>query len=57
MCANGELETLVVRAGIFDDLETLNESKPVVEIYVAQRLKWIVPVHGCEQHNGMLPSS
>ena len=55
--AEGQLERAAVRAGIFDDLDVLHGSKPVIEIYTAQRLRWIEPVEGCEQYDGMLPSS
>jgi len=53
---DGELGTIVMRAGIFDDQNLLHQCKPIVEIYAGQRLKWIVPVEGCQQFEGMLPS-
>ena len=53
---DGELETIVMRAGMFDDQDMLHQCKPIVEIYTCQRLKWIAPVEGCQQFEGMLPS-
>ena len=53
---DGELETVVMRAGIFDDQDILHQCKPIVEIYTCQRLKWIAPAEGCQQFEGMLPS-
>lgn len=52
--ADGETTSLVVRAGIFDEQELLHRSAPVVEIFTAQRLRWIVPVDGCQQFEGMM---
>ena len=51
-----ELETVVMRAGIFDDQDLLHQCKPIVEIYTCHRLNWIAPVEGCQQFEGMLPS-
>lgn len=54
---DGELSgTLVIRAGIFEDVNLLSKCKPVVEIFTSQRLDWIVPVEGCKQIDGMLPA-
>ncbi|OQE46543.1 hypothetical protein PENCOP_c001G04082 [Penicillium coprophilum] len=54
--SNGEPnEVTVVRAGIFDDLEILNEQKPQVEIYAERRVKWVCPIEGAAQVDGMLP--
>ncbi|KAJ5386804.1 hypothetical protein N7509_009345 [Penicillium cosmopolitanum] len=47
-------ETTVVRAGILDDAEKLNEQKPQVEIYTDTRLEWISPIEGASQFKGML---
>ncbi|THY14262.1 hypothetical protein D6D01_08161 [Aureobasidium pullulans] len=53
---SGQLQTAVVRAGCFDDLEVLKGKKPSVEIYTAQRMEWILPVEGAAQFEGMLPA-
>lgn len=53
---SGKLQTAVVRAGCFDDLEVLKGKKPSVEIYTAQRMEWILPVEGAAQFEGMLPA-
>jgi Uncharacterized conserved protein len=51
--------TIVVRAGIFDDIEILNEHKPQVEIYTDGRVEWMTPIEEAGQFVGMppLPSS
>lgn len=43
---------IVIRAGIFDDVGTLNEAKPVAEIYTDRRLKWVCPLEGAQQFGG-----
>ncbi|KAJ5385358.1 hypothetical protein N7517_003269, partial [Penicillium concentricum] len=48
-------EVTVVRAGIFDDVEMLNEGKPQVEVFAKRRVKWVCPVEGATQVDGMLP--
>ncbi|THX47938.1 hypothetical protein D6D06_09371 [Aureobasidium pullulans] len=53
---SGQLQTAVVRAGCFDDLEVLKGKKPSVEIYTEQRMEWISPVEGAAQFEGMLPA-
>lgn len=48
-------EITIVRAGIFDDIQLLNERKPEAEIYTERRLKWVNPIEGADQFSGMLP--
>lgn len=50
-----EDEILIVRAGLFDDLELLNEERPVVELYIKGRVDWVCPLEGAQQFEGMLP--
>lgn len=45
----------VLRAGIFDDLEVLNEHKPDLEIYINGRVNWLTTVEGADEFDGMLP--
>ncbi|KAB8072113.1 Mss4-like protein [Aspergillus leporis] len=45
----------IVRAGIFDDLEMLNQHKPKAEIYINGRVSWNCPLEGVDQFAGMLP--
>lgn len=47
-------ESTVVRAGILDNIGSLNEQKPQVEIYTDSRLGWISPIEGARQFQGML---
>ncbi|SMR57057.1 unnamed protein product [Zymoseptoria tritici ST99CH_1E4] len=53
---DGELDSIVIRAGIFDEQELLHRAAPVVEIYTSNRLRWLPPLEGCGQFEGMLPS-
>ncbi|KAJ5646463.1 hypothetical protein N7490_002835 [Penicillium lividum] len=48
-------EITVVRAGIFDDIRLLDQSKPGVELYSESRLKWLCAVEGAIQVSGMMP--
>lgn len=48
-------ETVVVRAGVFDDLEML-EKKPELEIYTKARAGWVEPIEGAAQFEGMPPA-
>lgn len=50
-------ENRIVRAGIFDDIEVLNQHKPGAEIYTNGRVKWTNCVEGAAQFIGMLPLS
>ncbi|KAJ5587204.1 uncharacterized protein N7459_002969 [Penicillium hispanicum] len=50
-------EVTIIRAGIFDDIEMLNERKPAAELYTERRLKWVSPIEGAAQFSGMLPLS
>lgn len=48
-------ETVILRAGILDDIGILNEHEPKVEIYTDGRVSWISPAEGANQFTGMLP--
>lgn len=48
-------ETIILRAGILDDIGILNEHKPQAEIYTNGRVSWINPAEGANQCIGMLP--
>ncbi|MBE3047138.1 hypothetical protein IMZ48_32370 [Candidatus Bathyarchaeota archaeon] len=45
----------IVRAGIFDNLELLNEHTPKAEIYINGRVSWVRSVEGADQCVGMPP--
>ncbi|KAJ5909223.1 hypothetical protein N7495_001905 [Penicillium taxi] len=49
-------ETIVVRAGIFDDLEELDARKPQLEIFTNGRVKWVEPIEGAAQFTKSPPS-
>lgn len=46
-------ETTVVRAGIFDDIQMLNDRKPDAEIFTDRRLAWVSPFEGAVQFSSM----
>ncbi|KAE8391239.1 Mss4-like protein [Aspergillus alliaceus] len=48
-------ETIILRAGILDDIGILNEHEPGAEIYTDRRVSWIRPAEGANQFVGMLP--
>lgn len=48
-------ETTVLRAGIFDDIEILNQRKPEAEIFTTGRVRWMSPMEGTAQFIGMVP--
>jgi len=47
----------VIRAGMFDNADLLDQRKPEVEIYTERRLEWVVPAEGAAQVEGMLSTS
>lgn len=49
-------EVTVIRAGIFDDLQIMEERKPELEIYTDRRPQWLNAIEGAGQVNGMLPT-
>jgi hypothetical protein len=48
-------DIVIVRAGIFDELEVLNARRPVAELYINGRVSWMCPLEGTAQFEGMLP--
>ena len=51
----GEPEDItILRAGILDDINLLDQSKPQVEIYTKSRIAWVCPLEGAGQFTGML---
>ncbi|CBF70524.1 hypothetical protein AN5940.2 [Aspergillus nidulans FGSC A4] len=48
-------ESMIVRAGIFDNLSLFNQVKPKAELYVDGRVSWLCPIEGAEQFVGMVP--
>jgi len=47
----------VIRAGMFDNADLLDQRKPEVEIYTERRLEWVVPAEGAAQIEDMLSTS
>lgn len=48
-------EFTIIQAGIFDDIQLLNEQKPEAELYTDRRLKWVNPIEEADQFSGMMP--
>jgi hypothetical protein len=48
-------ETIILRAGILDDISILNGHTPKAEIYTDGRVSWIRPTEGADQFIGMPP--
>ncbi|EAW08956.1 GFA family protein [Aspergillus clavatus NRRL 1] len=48
-------QVTIVRAGIFDDIDFLNQYKADAEIYNSSRVSWMSPIEGAEQFSGMPP--
>lgn len=44
----------IVRAGIFDDVEFLNQHKPGAELFTTRRVTWLSPVDEAAQLTGMM---
>lgn len=54
--SNGEPDEItILRGGIFDDIEILNQHKPAAELFVNGRVSWICPLEGAGQLSGMPP--
>lgn len=48
-------DIVILRAGILDDIEILNEYKPKAEIYIDGRVSWISTIEGADQLTDMPP--
>ena len=46
---------VVIRAGIFDDVGLVDRYRPMADMYVTRRPKWIGPVENAHQLTGMPP--
>ncbi|KAK8207935.1 hypothetical protein M8818_004188 [Zalaria obscura] len=43
----------VVKVGVMDDINALNDAKPAVELYAPERVSWVPALSGTEQLEGM----
>ncbi|KAK4990712.1 hypothetical protein LTR66_006733 [Elasticomyces elasticus] len=43
----------IIKVGILDDVNALNDAKPGVELYAPERVSWVKEVEGAEQKQGM----
>ena len=47
----------IIKAGILDDAELLNSTKPGAELFAPERMKWVTPLDGAGQMDAMPPSA
>jgi len=47
----------VIKAGILDDVNVINNIKPGAELYVPERIQWVSALEGAGQLDGMPPPS
>lgn len=43
----------MVKVGVMDDINALNDAKPAVELYAPERVSWVPALSGTEQLEGM----
>jgi len=43
----------IIKAGILDDVDALNNNKPAVELYTEKRVEWVPAVAGATQKPAM----
>lgn len=43
----------IVKVGVMDDVSALEQAKPAVELYAAERVPWVGRVEGADQLKGM----
>ncbi|KAL5335905.1 Mss4-like protein [Aspergillus crustosus] len=46
---------LILRGGIFDDIEFLNKRRPSVEVFVRSRVSWVCPLAEVDQFDAAMP--
>ena len=42
-------EAKVIKAGVLDDVNVVNNTKPMAELYAPERIKWVAAVHESKQ--------
>ncbi|KAH9215495.1 Mss4-like protein [Leptodontidium sp. 2 PMI_412] len=48
----GKTGTKIIKAGILDDLNVINNGQPTKEVYTARRVTWLMPQEGAAQYKG-----
>ena len=43
----------VVKAGVMDDVDALDQAKPAVELFAPERVSWVQEIPGAEQKKTM----
>lgn len=38
----------VIKAGILDDIDVINNTKPGAELFAPERIEWVVPLDGAQ---------
>lgn len=46
----------IIKAGVLDDVEIINNTKPGAELFAGERIKWIPAAEGAQQLSGMPPA-
>jgi hypothetical protein len=46
----------IIKAGILDDVNILNQTKPAAEFFAPERIKWVPAVEDAGQIDTMPPS-
>lgn len=43
----------IIKAGVLDDVNIINSTKPGAELYAPERIKWVVGLEGANQVQAM----
>lgn len=43
----------IIKAGILDDVDVINQIKPDTELFAPGRVQWVAPLDGAKQAEGM----
>ncbi len=46
----------IIKAGILDDVNIINNTKPSAELFAPERIKWVSALDGAGQIEAMPPS-
>lgn len=46
----------VIKTGVLDDVNIINNTKPKAELYAPERISWIPPTDGANQVEAMPPA-
>lgn len=52
----GEAGMRIIKAGVMDDVDLINNTKPGAELYASERIRWVAAVEGANQMDGVCDS-